>query len=148
MEVTARKVRVSVKAFGSQLPRATPHPETLSFKKIKTMEEIPVPYPELTAEQKEKVAELSEKDLSEIDKVILSNSSKHWRKQAMIIVKTMNELEGRFSEIPDIYYAECISRLVKEGYLESQGNLKYIRFSEIRLPKLEKKNKNLTSQWS
>jgi hypothetical protein len=98
------------------------------------MDEIPTPYPDLTAEQREKVAQLSEQDLSEINKLILSNSSKHWRKQAMVIAKTMNELGAKFPEIPDIFYAECISKLVSEGYLESQGNIKYLRFSEVRLP--------------
>ncbi len=110
---------------------------TLSFIEIKTMEEIPVPYSDLTAEQKDKIAQLSDQDLSEINTLILSNSSKHWRKQAMVIAKTMSELEIRFPEISDNFYAEYISKLVKEGYLESQGNLKYIRFSEIRLPESE-----------
>ena len=107
--------------------------QTLSFIIIKTMEETPIPYPDLTAEQKERVSQLSEQDLSEINKLILSNSSKHWRKQAMVISKTMRELESRFPEIPDTFYAECVSKLAREGHLESQGNLKYIRFSEIRL---------------
>ena len=101
------------------------------------MEELPIPYPDLTAEQKEKIAQLSEQDLSEIDNLILSNSSKHWRKQAMVIAKTMSELQDRFSEIPDIFYAQCVSKLVKNGYLESQGDLKYMRFSEVRLPESE-----------
>jgi hypothetical protein len=103
------------------------------------MEEKPIPYPDMTPEQTIKMAQLTNIDLSEIDKLILSNSSIHWQKQAMVITKTMNELDCRHPDIPDIFYAERINKLVKEGYLESQGNLKYMRFSEVRLPTPEQK---------
>jgi len=35
--------------------------------------------------------------------------------------------------IPDIYYANRVRALVEAGRLESQGNLDYMRFSEVRL---------------
>lgn len=42
-------------------------------------------------------------------------------------------------EIPDIYYAQGIRRLVDEKKLESQGNLSYMRYSEVPLPPKENK---------
>ena len=39
-----------------------------------------------------------------------------------------------FPNIPDIYYAQRVRRLVAVGELESQGNLEYMRYSEVRLP--------------
>ena len=36
--------------------------------------------------------------------------------------------------VPDLFYAERLRKLVQDGKLESQGNLHYMRFSEVRLP--------------
>ena len=36
--------------------------------------------------------------------------------------------------IPDLFYAERLRKLVQDGRLESQGNLAYMRLSEVRLP--------------
>jgi hypothetical protein len=47
---------------------------------------------------------------------------------------TIGELSERFPNIPDIYYAQRLRRLVAVGELESQGNLEYMRYSEVRLP--------------
>ena len=47
---------------------------------------------------------------------------------------TIGELSERFPNIPDIYYAQRVRRLVAVGELESQGNLEYMRYSEVRLP--------------
>jgi hypothetical protein len=66
--------------------------------------------------------------------VLIQNVSRHWRKVAMLICKTMMRLENKFAEIPDIYYAERIKYLVESRQLESQGNLNYMRFSEVRFP--------------
>ena len=99
------------------------------------MIERPISYQDLTDAQKLIIAQLSERDISDIDKLILSqSSSKYWRTQAMVISKTMRKLINRFPEIPDSYYAMRISQLVKDGKLESYGDLKFGRFSEVRLP--------------
>ena len=36
-------------------------------------------------------------------------------------------------DVPDGYYAQRVALLVDSGKLESQGNLEYMRFSEVRL---------------
>ena len=92
-----------------------------------------VPDPPLTEEQIDFVNKLSEADIKKIDESLLSNASQNWRKVARIVGTTMMELPDRIPGIPDIYYAQRIRHLVKEGKLESQGNLAYMRYSEVRL---------------
>ena len=92
------------------------------------------PDPPLTEEQLALVSKLSEADVKRIDNALLSNACRHWRKVARVVGTTMMEMQDRVSGIPDIYYSQRVSRLVEEGRLESQGNLAYMGFSEVRLP--------------
>ena len=48
-------------------------------------------------------------------------------------MSTMMELNDSLG-LPDIYYAQRVLSLVDAGRLEAQGDLKYLRFSEVRLP--------------
>ena len=41
-----------------------------------------------------------------------------------------------YHDVPDVFYSQRARALVKAGKLESQGNLFFIRFSEVRLPKV------------
>ena len=93
-----------------------------------------MPDPELTPEQKELVSTLSQKDIELIDKALLSNSCKFWRKVARIVGATMSEIPHRVEGIPDVFYASRIQFLVQEGKLKSQGDLNKMRFCEVKLP--------------
>jgi hypothetical protein len=42
----------------------------------------------------------------------------------------------RIPNISEIYYAQRLRRLVGEGLPESEGNLDFMRFSEVRLPQV------------
>ena len=55
-------------------------------------------------------------------------------KVACIVGMTIGGLSEKFPNIPDVYYAQRVRRLVAVGELESQGNLEYMRYSEVRLP--------------
>ncbi len=98
------------------------------------VEDIPEPYPPLNPNQQALVDKLNSEQVEEIDILLIQNASRHWRKVAMLIGKTMMELENKFVGIPDIYYADRIKYLVESGQLEAQGNLNYMRFSEVRFP--------------
>ena len=100
-------------------------------------EEIPEPTPPLTPEEQALVAKLSEVDLQTVDATIMASSREQWRKVAMVVATTMHTLEDRYPLLPDLFYAQRLRRLVEQGRLESQGNLLYMRFSEVRLPKTE-----------
>ena len=88
----------------------------------------------LDAEQSMRVSKLKQEDLWEIDRVLLAQAAPTWRKVARIVGMAIGELSERFPNIPDVYYAQRVRRLVAVGELESQGNLEYMRFSEVRLP--------------
>jgi len=88
----------------------------------------------MTAEQAALVASLSAAEIEAIDRALLANTLERWRKVAMVVGKTMMELEDRRPGIPDTFYAQRVRNLVEIGSLESQGNLAYMRFSEVRLP--------------
>ena len=92
------------------------------------------PDPPLTPDQAIRVSRLRQEDLWEIDRVLLAQSAPAWRKVARIVGMTIGELSERLPNIPDVYYAQRVRRLVAVGELESQGNLEYMRYGEVRLP--------------
>lgn len=98
------------------------------------MSEIPQPEPPLSAEEVALVASLTPLEVGAIDRALLANTRDRWQKVAMVVGKTMGELPNRLPGIPDTYYALRVRKLVEDGALESQGNLAFMRFSEVRLP--------------
>ena len=92
------------------------------------------PDPPLTPEQALRVSRLKQEDLWEMDRVLLAQSAPTWRKVARVVGMTIVELSERIPDVPDIYYAQRVRRLVAVGELESQGNLEYMGYSEVRLP--------------
>ena len=105
-------------------------------------EEIPKPDPPWTPEQHAKVALLTEAEIRAIDEALLSNACHRWRKVARVVGTTMSELTNRVEGIPDLFYSKRVRKLVEDGRVESQGNLAYMRFSEVRLP-IKKDNKRV-----
>ena len=97
-------------------------------------EEVPIPNEPLTAEEQAVADALTDVELAKIDGEILANSNYRWRKVAMVVGKTMAMCDKQHPRLSDGFYARRVTRLVEEGRLESQGNLLYMRFSEVRLP--------------
>ena len=95
---------------------------------------IPLEDPELTSEQKALVSQLSESQINAIDSALLSVACNQWRKVARVIGTAMNNLPNKVNGIPDIFYAQRVATLVLEGKLVAQGNLKRMRYSEVKLP--------------
>ena len=91
--------------------------------------------PPLTTEQEKLVAALIREDLEIIDKALIANVSESWRKVARVVGTTINDFDGRFKGIPDVYFAQRIQQIAKSSLIESQGNLEKMRYSEVRLPK-------------
>ena len=92
------------------------------------------PDPPLDVEQSLRVSKLTQEDLWEMDRVLLSQAAPAFRKVARIVAGAIGELSARLPDVPDIYYAQRVRNLVAAGQLESQGNLLYMRYSEVRLP--------------
>ena len=73
---------------------------------------------------------------SEIDSAVLAVTEVHWRKVAMIIMKTAERL-GPGLALGDAGYNMVVARiaaLVAAGRLVSQGDISRWRHSEVRLP--------------
>jgi len=96
--------------------------------------EIPQRNPPLAAVEKSAVAKLTKADFQTIDDTILSLAEPNWRKVALVIIKTEGALTNRFPDLSYIFYAQRLIHLAHQKLLESQGNLLYMRFSEVRLP--------------
>lgn len=72
----------------------------------------------------------------EIDSVVLAVSEPHWRKVAIIILKTAERLGPDLPE-GDAGYSMIAARIavpVAAGRLASQGDISRWRHSEVRLP--------------
>ncbi len=90
--------------------------------------------PELTEDQMMLVSKLTDEQLQAIDETLLAQSGRSFRKVAMVVGMTMMKLEDRIKGIPDIFYAQRVFGLVAQRKLVSQGNLKRMRGSEVKLP--------------
>jgi hypothetical protein len=73
---------------------------------------------------------VSENDL---DAIIFSSVATQWRKVAMVISKVLKEFEARNLPIDHEVIGVRIGLLSETGRLESQGDVRKWRFSEVRL---------------
>ena len=87
----------------------------------------------MSADESARVAKLTNEDIRRIDEALVAEADSRWRKVARVVGFAIGR-PGHIPGIPDIYYAQRVRNLVEAGRLESQGNLDYMRFSEVRLP--------------
>ena len=92
------------------------------------------PDPDLTEDQRRLIATLLPRHIQNIDQALLSESGRHYRKVAFVVGMAMGKLEHPVVGIPDSYYAQRVAALVSEGKLVSQGDLKRMHSSEVKLP--------------
>ncbi|NJD08589.1 MAG: hypothetical protein FIA97_19145 [Methylococcaceae bacterium] len=109
-------------------------PAVQQYPDIEPQEELGEPDTALTAEELELVSCLKPADLELIDQTLLMECAPTWRKVARIVGVSMLSLQGRTPSVPAGYYVRRVAQLVRTGELESQGNLDYMRFSEVRIP--------------
>lgn len=93
--------------------------------------EPPEPDGLMSPEQRSRVDQLADDEIKAIDHVLLANASHRFRKVAYVVGMTMRTSVHK-QGIPDVFYVERIRHLVTEGKLESEGDLNYMRFSEVR----------------
>jgi hypothetical protein len=96
--------------------------------------EVPIPNPPLSRKEASAFTKLSQEDKAAIDQGILECVLPRWQKVAMVVIRAEEKLRGRYPQFSYVLYAERIRLLAKQGHLKSQGNLRYMRFSEVRLP--------------
>jgi hypothetical protein len=59
-----------------------------------------------------------------------------WRKVALVVAVAMDAYSDQYHDIPDVFYGQRVRDLVSSGHLAAQGNLRRMRFSEVRLTSL------------
>ena len=97
-------------------------------------DEVPIPTPPLSSDEAAALAKLSREELASIDLAVLDCALPRWRKVAMVVGLAMEKLRAQYPQFSDTFYAERVRALADQGRLESQGDLSYMRFSEVRLP--------------
>ncbi len=90
---------------------------------------------ELNAEQARVAASLSPELVERIDACLLSYVVVYNRKVARVVGSAMMKRELRVPGLPDLFYRDRVKLLVEKGLVVSEGNLEYMRYSEVRLPK-------------
>ena len=89
----------------------------------------------LDSEEQELVDRLTPEQIQRIDVHLLADCAPQWwRKSARIVGTAWLALSKELPDVPMGYYAQRVIALVEAGRLEAQGNLHYMRFSEVRLP--------------
>ncbi|MBL8182430.1 MAG: hypothetical protein JNL64_12560 [Blastocatellia bacterium] len=99
-----------------------------------TPPEIPEAIGSLSDEQQARVDQLTSEELNLIDDSLMADASVHWRKSARVVGTAMAMNRDTIPNVPDIFYAQRSQKLVEKGLLSAQGNLNYMRFSEVKLP--------------
>jgi Protein of unknown function len=108
-------------------------PVVRQFPELEPPEVLGPPDTDLSDEEQEAVSKLKSSQVELIDRALLSECATSWRKVARVVGAAMNSLKAQALGVPDAYYAQRVELLVNSGQLESQGNLEYMRFSEVRL---------------
>ena len=96
--------------------------------------EEPIANPPLSAKERAAVEKLTDADFKVIDAAILASCSSGWLKVARVMVDTERSLAKDYPSLSYVFYTERLRWLVNGGRLESQGDLTYMRFSEVRIP--------------
>ena len=130
----AESKRRTIKLIGDAIGNAF-YAKTFLPADVREEDEVPgepdtLPSPE----ELERLNHLSEEQIQIIDDALMASVSTQWRKMARIIGFAMATNFELIQNVPDVIYGHRLRRLVDEGKLESQGNLDYMRFSEVRLP--------------
>ena len=109
-------------------------PLVLRYRELDTQRPDGPPDTQLDDEERVKVSQLTESEISLIDDVLLADCATSYRKVARVVATAMTGGADRQSGVPVAFLAQRVKALVESGKLESQGNLDYMRFSEVRLP--------------
>ena len=73
----------------------------------------------------------------------MNNIADQWRKVTRVIGTTIMDLGDNHYGLPDLFYGERIRAIREKNLFESQGDLRKMRYSEIRLPQNDAFRKSL-----
>ena len=78
------------------------------------------------------IAMLTDADVVEIDRAILSQLNNRWQKTALVVARALFVYPDKYDDIPDTFYGQRIMTLCSKGLIEADGDLCQFRSSEIR----------------
>ncbi len=93
------------------------------------------PYPDtrLSSAEQEFISRLDQSDIEAIDQAIVGSAVTSWRKVSRVIGGAMVTLKAQLPSVPPGLYVRRIAVLVESGALLAQGNVDFMRLSEVRL---------------
>jgi len=86
----------------------------------------------LDPEETATVNALTPENITAIDDALLGATSSNWSKVAMVLARQMKSRPGVPDDVPLEFYWSRLCNMVARGDLDSQGNLRRARFSEVR----------------
>jgi hypothetical protein len=89
--------------------------------------------PPPSKEDAEWISALTDAQRTRIDVTLLRNASTQWQKMARIVAMTMSDVASDMDDVPYIYCADRLRHFVALGQLEFQGDLRIMRFCELRI---------------
>jgi len=98
------------------------------------MSEYEPPDGPMTSDESAIVSALDPDFVRKVDEALLSHAHHKSRKVAFIVARTMRDATLRLPGLSDLFYASRVKELVKQGFLIAEGNLDYMRYSEVSLP--------------
>jgi hypothetical protein len=93
------------------------------------------PDTQLEPDEQQVVHRLPPDVVRRIDEALLADCSTHARKVARIVGTAWKALRDDLDDVPLGFYVQRVQAIVAAGRLESAGDLDYMRFSEVRLPR-------------
>jgi len=88
--------------------------------------------PALTEEHMEIVSNITNEELKKIDSELLCLVNERYQKVAKIVLTYMFKNENLITGVPDLFYGQRIKQLAEAGKIQSQGNLDFMQYSEVR----------------
>jgi hypothetical protein len=89
-----------------------------------------------TAAELKIINKLTPDQIKRIDEVLLANTALEWSKVARVVGSAMLQMKGEYPGLPDVYYSNRITELVAAGKLQSRGDLRRMRYSEVRISRV------------
>lgn len=108
-------------------------PLVVQFPELDTDTPTGPPSTLLEPDEQEAVSRLTAAQAREVDETLLGVCGPSWKKVASVVGTASTQVCEQLDEIPVGYFAQRVKSLVEAGRLEGQGNLDYMRYSEVRL---------------
>ena len=113
-------------------------PETFKAASLEQCPELasvePLPDTYLSAEEQETASSLTLAHMQALDSALVAGTVSTWRSVSRVVGDALVTLQGQLPALPLGICIRRVQGLVSEGRLEAQGNIQFMRLSEVRLP--------------